>query len=285
MMRSLLFVPGDSPRKFERAAAGEADALILDLEDSVAPDRKVAARVSVATMLAAPRRRPALFVRVNALDTGMTIGDLAAVMPARPDGIVLPKCAEVGQLVQLGHWLDAFEASSGIEAGRTRLIAIATETSASLFTLGGYAAAGQRLLGLMWGAEDLAASLGARSNRDGATWHGPFRLARNLCLAGAAAAGVLAIDTVYLDIEDLAGLEAETREGRADGFGAKVVIHPSHVAVVNRVYTPDEAELAWARRVIAAFAADPAAGVVRMDGRMVDKPHLRLAERLIASAG
>jgi citrate lyase subunit beta/citryl-CoA lyase len=215
MMRSLLFVPGDSPRKFERAAAGEADALILDLEDSVAPDRKVAARVSVATMLAAPRRRPALFVRVNALDTGMTIGDLAAVMPARPDGIVLPKCAEVGQLVQLGHWLDAFEASSGIEAGRTRLIAIATETAASLFTLGGYAAAGQRLFGLMWGAEDLAASLGARSNRDGATWHGPFRLARNLCLAGAAAAGVLAIDTVYLDIEDLAGLEAETRMASA----------------------------------------------------------------------
>jgi citrate lyase subunit beta/citryl-CoA lyase len=284
-MRSLLFVPGDSPRKFERAVAGEADALILDLEDSVAPDRKAEARGTVAAMLGAPRGRAALFVRVNALDSGMTLGDLAAVMPARPDGIVLPKCAAVSQLVQLGHWLDAFEAASGIEAGRTRLIAIATETAGSLFTLGGYAAAGPRLLGLMWGAEDLAASLGASSNRDGAHWRGPYRLARDLCLAGAAASGVLAIDTVYLDIDDLAGLEAETREGRTDGFAAKVVIHPKHVAVVNQVYTPAEAELTWARRVIAAFAADPAAGVVRMDGKMVDKPHLRLAERLVAAAG
>lgn len=284
-MRSLLFVPGDSPRKFERAATGGADALILDLEDSVAPDRKAEARGAVAAMLAAPRGRPALFVRVNALDTGLTLGDLAAVMPGRPDGIVLPKCADAMQLVQLGHWLDAFEAASGIGSGHTRLIAIATETAGSLFALGGYAAAGPRLLGLMWGAEDLAASLGASSNRDGATWRGPFHMARNLCLAAAAAAGVLAIDTVYLAIEDLAGLEAETREGRKDGFAAKVVIHPSHVAVVNRVYTPDEVELTWARRIVAAFAADPAAGVVRMDGRMVDKPHLRLAERLIAAAG
>jgi citrate lyase subunit beta/citryl-CoA lyase len=284
-MRSLLFVPGDSPRKFERAATGEADALILDLEDSVAPDRKAEARGAVAAMLAAPRGRRALFVRVNALDTGLTLGDLAAVMPGRPDGIVLPKCADATQLVQLGHWLDAFEAASGIGSGHTRLIAIATETAGSLFALGGYATAGPRLLGLMWGAEDLAASLGASSNRDGATWRGPFSMARNLCLAAAAAAGVLAIDTVYLDIEDLAGLEAETREGRKDGFSAKVIIHPSHVAVVNRVYTPDEVELAWARRIVAAFAANPAAGVVRMDGRMVDKPHLRLAERMIAAAG
>jgi citrate lyase subunit beta/citryl-CoA lyase len=284
-MRSLLFVPGDSPRKFERAAAGDADALILDLEDSVAPDRKAEARGMVAGMLAEPRGRPKLFVRVNALDTGLTLGDLAAVMPARPDGIVLPKCAEPAQLVQLSHWLDAFEAAAGTPAGATRMIAIATETAASLFTLGGYAAAGPRLLGMMWGAEDLAASLGASANRDGEAWRGPFRLARDLCLAGAAAAGVTAIDTVYLDIENLAGLEAETREARKDGFGAKAVIHPKHVAVVNQVFTPAEAELAWARRVIAAFAADPQAGVVRMDGKMVDKPHLRLAERLVAAAG
>ena len=196
-MRSLLFVPGDSPRKFDRASAGDADALILDLEDSVAPDGKLAARATVAAMLGAPRGRQALFVRVNALDTGLTLADLAAVMPARPDGIVLPKCAAPTQLVQLGHWLDAFEATTGIAPGRTRLIAIATETASSLFTLGDYAAAGPRLLGMMWGAEDLAASLGASGNRDGAVWRGPFRMARDLCLAGAAAAGVLAIGVHY----------------------------------------------------------------------------------------
>ena len=290
-MRSLLFVPGDSPRKFEKASAGPADALILDLEDSVVPDRKPEARLMAAAMLAAPRRARAgaegqsqgRFVRVNALDTGLTLDDLAAVMPGRPDGIVLPKCAEAGQLRQLGFWLDAFEAAHGIPAGSTRLIAIATETAASLFGLGGYAAAGPRLAGLMWGAEDLAASLGAAENRTGADWHSPFRLARDLCLAGAAAAGVVAMDTVFTDIGDLAGLEAETRAARRDGFGAKAVIHPTHVPVVNAVFTPAPAELAWARRVVAAFAADPGAGAVRLDGKMVDRPHLRLAERLLAA--
>lgn len=283
-MRSLLFVPGDSLRKFEKASQGEADALILDLEDSVAADRKLEARGLTARMLDAPRGRQLRYVRVNALDTGLTLADLAAVMPHRPDGIALPKCADAGQVRQLSLWLDAFEAAAGIEPGVTRIIAIATETAGSLFGLGGYAEAGPRLWGLMWGAEDLSASLGASESRQGDVWHAPFQLARNLCLAGAAAAGVVAIDTIYVDIENLAGLETETREGKRDGFGAKAVIHPTHVPVVNAAFTPNEAELNWARRVVAAFADASGAGAVRMDGKMVDKPHLRLAERLLAAA-
>ncbi|MBR0641705.1 HpcH/HpaI aldolase/citrate lyase family protein [Plastoroseomonas hellenica] len=284
-MRSFLFVPGDSERKFARAAAGAADALILDLEDSVGMAGKPAARQITAGMLAAPRGRQQRYVRVNALDTGMTLADLAAVMPARPDGIVLPKCADAGQVRQVSLWLDAFEAAADSTRGATRILAIATETAGSLFGLGGYAEAGPRLSGLMWGAEDLSASLGASANRLDGQWLAPFRLARNLCLAGAAAAGVPAIDTVHVDIDDLVGLEADAREARRDGFGAKAVIHPKHVDVVNAVFTPAPAELDWARRVVAAFAEAGDAGVLRMDGKMLDRPHLRLAERLLAAAG
>lgn len=283
-MRSFLFVPGDSPRKFEKASQGAADALILDLEDSVSPDRKDAARGLTAEMLRAPRGTQQLWVRVNALDTGRTLGDLAAVMAGRPDGIALPKCADAAQVRQVSHWLDAFEAAHGIAPGATRIIGIATETAGSLFGLGGYAEAGPRLWGLMWGAEDLSASLGAAESRQGDAWHSPFRLARDLCLAGAAAAGVVAIDTVYVDIENLAGLARETREAKRDGFGAKAVIHPKHVDVVNAAFAPTAEELDWARRIVAAFADAPDAGTLRMDGKMIDKPHLRLAERLLASA-
>ena len=284
-MRSLLFVPGDSPRKFDRASAGPADALILDLEDSVAPDRKTEARVAVRSMLDAGRDgQPRRFVRVNALDTGLTLHDLAATMPGRPDGIVLPKSANGDDVRLLSAWLDAFEAANGIAAGATGIVAIATETAGSLFGLGTYRDASARLLGLMWGAEDLAASLGSSENGRDGVYHSPFRLARDLCLAGAAAAGVLAIDTVWTDIDNLDGLEAEIRAARRDGFGAKALIHPTHVPVVNGVFTPDAAEIAVAERIVAAFVADPSLGVVRLDGRMIDKPHLRAAERILAAA-
>jgi citrate lyase subunit beta/citryl-CoA lyase len=285
MMRSFLFVPGDSERKFARAVEGAADALILDLEDSVAMAGKAAARQVTAGMLAAPRGRQQRYVRVNALDTGLTLADLAAVMPARPDGIVLPKCADAGQVRQVSLWLDAFEAAAGVTPGVTRILAIATETAGSLFGLGSYTEAGPRLSGLMWGAEDLSASLGASANRLDGRWLPPFRLARDLCLAGAAAAGVPAIDTVHVDIEDLTGLEADAREARRDGFAGKAVIHPKHVDVVNAVFTPAAEELDWARRVVAAFATAGDAGVLRMDGKMLDRPHLRLAERLLSAAG
>jgi citrate lyase subunit beta/citryl-CoA lyase len=281
-MRSFLFVPGDSARKFERASAGAADALIIDLEDSVSPDQKEAARRATVEMLGRERTRQKLWVRVNALDTGLTLADLAAVMPARPDGIVLPKCASAADLAKVGAWLEALEAVRGRAGEETPILAIATETAASIFGLGGYAQAGPRLWGLMWGAEDLSASLGATENRRDGAFHSPYRLARDLCLMGASAAGVVAVDTVYTDIEDLAGLEAESIAARRDGFGAKAVIHPKHVEVVNRAFTPDEAEVAWARRIVAAFAETAELGVIRIEGKMIDKPHLRAAERILA---
>lgn len=282
-MRSLLFVPGDSPRKFARACEGPADALILDLEDSVAPENKAAARGHTRAMLQAPRGRQLRLVRVNALDTPWTLEDLNAVLPARPDGIVLPKCAEAGQVRQVGLWLDAFETTHGLVLGSTRILAIATETAGALFGLGTYVQAGPRLMGLTWGAEDLSAALGASANRIGAEWLGPYRLARELCLAGAAAAGVPAFDTVYVAIEDLDGLATETLAAKRDGFAGKMVIHPSHAAPVNLAFTPSADELEWARRVVAAFASG-GMGATRMDGKMLDRPHLKLAERLLAQA-
>jgi citrate lyase subunit beta/citryl-CoA lyase len=279
-MRSLLFVPGDSPRKFAKAITGPADALILDLEDSVAAAGKVAARDTVREMLGAARAQ-SLQVRVNALDTDLTLGDLAAVMPARPDAIVLPKATGVADVARLSHWLEALETAHGIPAGQTRIIAIATETAASVFGLGGYREAPARLLGLMWGAEDLSASLGAASNKQGRQFHSPFTLARDLCLMAAAAAAVLAIDTVYVDIDDIEGLRLEAAAACRDGFGAKAVIHPKHVEPVNAAFTPSEADVDWARRVIALFE-NPGSGVQALDGKMIDKPHRRAAERILA---
>ena len=281
-MRSMLFVPGDSPRKFARALTGASDALILDLEDSVAAAGKAAARGTVREMLAG-RGRQRLFVRVNAFDTGLTVADLAAVMPGRPDGIVLPKCESAADVVRLSTLLDAFEAAFGLEAGATGILPIATETARSLFGLSSYHEAGPRLLGLMWGAEDLAASLGAASNKTGRQYHSPFVQARDLCLAAAASAGVMAVDTVYTDIGDLEGLRLEAEAACRDGFAAKAVIHPSHVEAVNAAFTPDAAAVDWARQVSALFA-NPASGVMVLDGKMIDKPHLRAAERILARA-
>jgi citrate lyase subunit beta/citryl-CoA lyase len=283
--RSYLFVPGDSARKFERAIAGAADALILDLEDSIAPKSKAQAREATREMLSRPRAGKRLLVRVNALDTGLTLDDLAATMPARPDGIVLPKCASPDDVRRLGFYLDALETVNGDPPGSTGILAIATETAASLFGLGGYRGCSQRLFAMMWGAEDLAASLGASENRDAAGFLEPFRLARNLLLAGAAAAGLDAVDTVYVDIENLEGLRAETLAARRDGFAGKAVIHPKHVEVVNAAFEPSEEELAWARKVVAAFEESGSTGAARLDGKMIDQPHLHNARRLLRMTG
>ncbi len=285
LVRTLLFVPGDSARKIDKAAEGTADALILDLEDSVAPSNKAAARALTAQKLGRARAGQLWFVRVNAFDTGQTLADLAAVMPARPDGIVLPKCSGRADVERLALYLDAFETAHAVAAGSTRILAIATETAESLFGLGGYAGASARLWGLMWGAEDLAASLGAFTNRDADGRPGEvFRLARNLCLAGARAAGVRPVDSVFVDIGDLDGLREQARNARRDGFVAKALIHPSHVDVVHAAFAPTDDELGWARRIVAVFAQDDGSGVVRLDGRMVDKPHLRQAEAILALA-
>jgi citrate lyase subunit beta/citryl-CoA lyase len=280
----MLFVPGDSRRKFDKAVAIGADMLILDLEDSVAASRKDEARGTTAGMLAVLPRQTVLFVRVNAFDTGETLADLAAVMPGRPDGVVLPKCGSGADVAKLALYLDAFEAAHGIPAGQTKILAIVTETAEALFGLGSYRNASPRLCGMMWGGEDLAASLGASENRSNGIWHSPYVMARNLCLAGAAAANVAAIDTVSTEIGNIERIAEEAREARRDGFAGKAVIHPNHVAAVNAAFTPTAEELAWAQRIIAAFAADPAAGVVKIDDKMIDKPHLRAAERILAAA-
>lgn len=283
-MRSMLFVPGDSRRKFDKAITTAADMLILDLEDSVAAGRKAEARDITADMLAVPSRRAALFVRVNAFDTGETLADLAAVMPGRPDGVVLPKCSGGADVTKLALYLDAFEAAHGIAAGQTKILAIVTETAEALFGLDSYKNSSPRLCGMMWGGEDLAASLGATENRSNGAWHSPYIMARNLCLTGAAAANVAAIDTVSTEIGNIERIAEEAREARRDGFAGKAVIHPNHVDAVNAAFTPTADELAWAKRIIAAFAADPVAGVVKLDDRMIDKPHLRAAERIVAAA-
>ncbi len=283
-MRSMLFVPGDSPRKFEKAAQTRASALILDLEDSVAPEKKPEARALTRTMLSGRRDGPKLFVRVNALDTGMTLDDLAAIMPARPDGIVLPKSRSGEDVGRLALWLEAFEAANGARLGATEIVVVATETAESIFGLGSYKDCSPRLKGLMWGAEDLAASLGSTENGSGGQFHSPFRLARDMCLMAAAAANVAAIDTVYTDIDNLAGLELETRTARRDGFSAKALIHPKHVDIVNTAFEPTAAERAWAEKVVAAFAGNQALGTFKLDGKMIDKPHLRTARRILGNA-
>lgn len=287
-MRSLLFVPGDSSRKLAKALESGADALILDLEDSVAPGAKASAREATAGFLreaAALATRPRLFVRVNALTSGLTDADLDAVIPARPDGVMLPKSEHGRDVVHLAAKLAAREALADIPAGATQLLAIATETAAALFGLGSYVECSDRLIGLAWGGEDLSADLGAETNHDQqGRWTSPYLLARNLCLAGAAAARVLAIDTVFVDVRDEAGLIAEAEAARRDGFAGKMAIHPGQVAAINAVFTPSAAAVAEAKRIIAAFAAAGDAGVTTLDGRMLDRPHLVRAQRVLERA-
>jgi citrate lyase subunit beta/citryl-CoA lyase len=285
-MRSLLFIPADSEKKLAKGMDTGADALILDLEDSVAAKRKPGARQTALAYLKehAPRReRPRLVVRVNALDTGLTDADLDAVVAGKPDAILLPKAEGGASVIHLDAKLTAREALHGLPDGGIEILALTTETASALFLHGTYAGASKRLTGLTWGAEDLSADIGSETNRDAAgRFTSPYMLARNLSLAAAAAARVQPIDTVYADFRNMDGLREESLEARRDGFTAKIAIHPAQVAVINEVFTPSAEEIAKARAVIDAFAADPAAGVVAIDGVMYDRPHLRRAERLLA---
>lgn len=282
-MRSLLFVPGDDSRKMAKAASGVADALILDLEDSVAGGRKDIARQSVRAFLEGVRPDgKRLYVRVNALDTGLTDDDIGAVAGARPDGIMLPKCRSGADVQHLGVKLAVAEAEHGLADGALGILAIATETAGSLFGFGSYVGCSPRLEGLAWGGEDLAADLGASANRDeGGRYTGVFQLARALTLAGAAHAGVLAIDTIYADFRDTGGLEAECKASRRDGFTAKMAIHPAQVEIINAALAPSQEAMRRAERIVALFEDHPDAGVVSLDGGMVDRPHLKQAERLL----
>ncbi|MEK1887302.1 MAG: CoA ester lyase [Phyllobacterium sp.] len=286
-MRSLLFVPGDSEKKLEKGLGSGADILLIDLEDSVGAGRKQAARDIASQFLRAHRATnlPRLFVRINDLTSGLADDDLAAVMPAMPEGILLPKSNSGKDVTRLSAKLNVHEAASGAEEGSTTILALITETAIGTLSAASYPGCSNRLTGLSWGAEDLSAAIGARSPRnETGAYTDVFRLARAVTILGASAADVAAIDTVYINYRDDAGLERECVEGERDGFTAKLAIHPAQVPIINKVFTPSADAVAQARKIVDAFAAEPSAGVIGIDGLMFDRPHLRRAERLLARA-
>jgi citrate lyase subunit beta / citryl-CoA lyase len=285
--RSFLFVPGDSDRKLARSASAGADALIIDLEDAVAAENKAAARVRAGEFLRAHAgpRASQLWVRINPLDTAEAVADLEAVVGARPDGIMQPKIRSADDVIRLGQLLEDLEARSQLTKGSIRILPVATETPEVLFALGDFARCGARLLGLTWGAEDLSAAIGATDNRDSdGHWTQPYQLVRSLCLFGAGAAGVPAIDTVYVALRDAEGLRGECAAARRDGFVGKLAIHPDQVAIINECFLPSAHELAHATRVVELFTANPGVAALSLDGRMIDIPHLRQAQRILARA-
>ncbi len=275
-LRSLLFVPGDRPDRMEKALASGADALILDLEDAVAPAEKARARRCVAEFVKAhPAAR--LWVRINPLGSGEVEKDLQAVLHAHPEGIVLPKAEGGESVAALTRRLEELGNATA------RILAIATETPAAIFQLGTYGGS-RRLAGLTWGAEDLPAAIGAASSREeDGRFTPPYELARSLCLFGAAAAGVAPIETVYPAFRDLDGLRLYAARARRDGFQGMLAIHPAQVPVINSAFTPSEAEVAHARQVVAAFQENPEAGALSLDGKMIDRPHLVQAQRILSA--
>jgi citrate lyase subunit beta/citryl-CoA lyase len=284
-LRSLLFVPGDSERKFDKARACGADGLILDLEDAVASSRKADARLLVARFLADKTPRDWTFwVRVNPFETGLTLDDLAAVVEHGLSGIVLPKANGAHDVSRLAHCLDGLEAKAGMAAGQVKVLVVATETPLAMFNLGSYTPPHARLVALTWGAEDLSAAVGATSNKEAdGEWTAPYQMARSLCLFASAAADVLPIDTLYTDFRDHEGLAVSCRRSRRDGFVGRVAIHPDQVETINRCYSPSDEDVAHARRVVQAFADKKDAGTIGIDGKMYDIPHLKQAQRVLAS--
>jgi len=274
-LRSLLFVPADRPDRFGKAVASGADALILDLEDSVASERKAAGRAAVAEWLAGDRSTTT-FVRINPLDSEWIDADLAAILPGRPDGLVLPKAEGAASVRALLDRLGDV---------RPPILPIATETPAAIFQLGSYAAVSEHLAGLTWGAEDLPAAIGATTSREpDGRYTAPYEMVRSLALFGAHAAGVPAIETVFPRIDAPEALADYVARARRDGFRGMMAIHPAQVEIINQGFLPTEAELAHARLVVDAFAAHPEAGALRLDGKMVDRPHLLQARRLLGLA-
>lgn len=274
-LRSLLFVPADRPERFAKAAASGADALILDLEDSVAPEKKGAGRAAIAAWLAG-ERGVTTFVRVNPLDGGQTEADLAAVLPGRPDGLVLPKAEGAASVAALTSLLDG---------QNLPILPIATETPAALFELGSYRSVGERLAGVTWGAEDLPAAIGATTSREiDGSYTAPYELVRSLTLFAAHAAGTAAIETVFPRIDDPNALAAYVARARRDGFTGMMAIHPAQVGIINDGFSPTAAEIDHARAIVDAFAANPGVGALKLDGKMIDRPHLVQAQRTLALA-
>jgi citrate lyase subunit beta / citryl-CoA lyase len=289
ILRSLLFVPGDNEKKLGKVDSCGADAGILDLEDAVAPENKQLARQRVRDFLNTHphgARAPQLWVRINPLDTDMALADLVACVADAPDGIMQPKANGPEDVRQLSHYLDALEAQNGLQAGSIKIIPVATETAVAPFHLGAFATAGlKRLAGITWGAEDLAAAVGAISNLDASgAWSFTYKMARSLSLLAAHASGVQAIDTVYVDFKDEDGLRTACRAARAEGFTGRLAIHPAQVPIINACFMPSADEVAHAKRVLQAFASNPGVGAVGLDGKMIDIPHLKQAEALLAQA-
>lgn len=289
ILRSWLFVPGDSERKLEKGRDNPADALILDLEDSVSKDRQQVAREMVCAYLKSrpDRSRQRLWVRINPLDTPLALPDLAAVMPGAPDGICLPKVYSAAEVNTLAHYLSALEAREGLPIGSTRILSVATETAASLLTFHTYLdRVSDRLVALTWGGEDLAAALGASDNRNPVTggYDDPYLMAKSLCLAAARAIGAQPVGVVHVNFRDLAGLEADCLRDRRAGFVGKIAIHPDQCAVINRAFTPSDEEVAFARRVIDLFEKNPGLGTIGLEGKMLDMPHLKQARNVIVLA-
>jgi citrate lyase subunit beta / citryl-CoA lyase len=282
MIRSFLFVPADSERKMQKAFVSKADALILDLEDSIAADARPEARLLVCESV---EGRDDTWVRINSLDTEDADADLDAIMPGAPAGIVLPKPQSAADAIDLAFRLDELEKKNGLEPGRTQILPISTERPEALFSLGGYANATDRLAGISWGAEDLSAAIGATANRgDDGKWLPPYELARSMCLFAAAAAGVPAFDTVYTDFRDLDGLSAYASNARRDGFTGMLAIHPAQIDIINKAFRLRDEEIARAQRIVDLFDANPGAGALGLDGEMIDRPHLVQARRILKLA-
>lgn len=284
--RSWLFVPGDSARKMQKALESEADIVLIDLEDAVAIGSKAAARPMVHDFIKVnPEQRRRLWVRVNPLDGPYALHDLAAVMPARPGGIMLPKVNGRQDVESLDKYLEALEVANGIEQGSTPVIVLVTETAEGMFHCGDYKGA-PRVVAMTWGAEDLADSLGASSNRnpDG-SYSFTYELARSFCVMGAAAAGVTAIETISADFQDLEALRLRAEKVRRDGYRGMLAIHPAQIPVINAAFTPTEAEIAEAQEIADLFAANPGVGAIGWKGGMLDRPYLARAERLLRQAG
>ncbi len=285
-MRSLLFVPADGGTKLDKAFASGADGVILDLEDSIAPERKDVARQAALEFLnkaGDARERPRLLVRINGLETGMTDADLDAIVPGKPDAVLFPKAEGAATVAHLDAKLTAREAIAGLAEGHIKILAQAVESAAGMFTAGTYRDSSKRLIGLTWGPEDISAELGAEANREpDGTLTEPYRLARSMCLYGAAAARVPAIETIHVNFRDPDVLRADTEMARRDGFTGRLAIHPAQVPVINAVFTPGPEQIEKAKAIIAAFAAKPGAGAVGIDGKMYDRPHLARAQALLA---
>lgn len=284
-MRSLLFVPADGGSKLNKAFASGADGVIIDLEDSIAPERKNMARKAALDFLksAKGKKGPRLLVRINGLDTGMTDADLDAIVPGAPDAILFPKAEGGATVTHVDAKLTAREAIAGLPDGAIKILAQTVESAAGLFTAGTYKNCSARLIGMTWGPEDLSAELGAEANREtDGTLTEPYRIARAMCLYGAAAAKVPAIETIHVDFRNADVLRKDTEIARRDGFSGRLAIHPAQVPVINEVFTPSQEQIEKAKAIVAAFAAQPGAGTVGIDGKMYDRPHLVRAKALLA---